>query len=138
MKAINSKLFFKIIFLCWTGIWLLFLIRGLAKGEISDYKHLLAKTLEEKRAYVTGEEFYEFIQFCRNIIPEDSDYTLVADYDKSIHYFTFAYYMYPSLRNLSNPEYIACYKVKFKKRNYDVIASLSKDKYILKKIERYR
>jgi hypothetical protein len=51
-------------------------------------------------------------------------------------YFRFAYYIYPSMRNLHNPKYIVCYKVKFEKTGYRLIASLSNDKYILKRSRR--
>ena len=129
----KPKIIFRIIFLAWVFIWLLFLVRGLVKGEARDYKNLFGKTLEEKRAYVAGEEFYDFILFCGKIIPEDSDYKVEADYDDSMDYFRFAYYMYPLLRNLDNPEYTPCYKVKFSKKGYGKIASLSKVKYILKR-----
>lgn len=129
----KSKIIFRIIFLAWVFIWLLFLVRGLVKGEAREYRNLFGKTLEEKRAYITGDGFYNFILFCKEVIPEDSDYRVAADYDDSMDYFRFAYYVYPSLRNLDNPEYIACYKVKFSKKGYRKIASLSKDKYILKR-----
>ena len=132
----KTKLVFKVVFSIWTAIWLLFLVRGLVKGEAKDYRNLLGKSLEEKQAYVTGEEFYAFIVFCKDIIPEDSDYTVEADYDQSMDYFRFAYYIYPALRDLDDPEYIACYKVKFAKQGYRRIASPGKDKYILKKVRR--
>ena len=125
------KLISKIIFLAWVSIWLIFLARGLAKGEARDYKNLFGKTLEEKRAYVTGEEFYQFIQFSKKVIPEDSNYKLEANYDETMDYFRFAYYMYPSLRNLDSPEYIVCYKTKFSKKGYRKVASMASDKYIL-------
>jgi hypothetical protein len=124
---------FKIVFIAWTAVWLLFLVRGLVKGEARDYKNLLGKNLEEKRAYVTGEEFYEFIRFCREIIPEDADYTVEANYDQSMDYFRFAYYILPSLRDLEDPEYIVCYKNNYKKSGYKQITALSADKYILKR-----
>ena len=133
MKRIKAKTICQIVFIAWTAIWLLFLIRGLVKGEANDYRNLLGKSLEEKRAYVSGEEFYEFILFCGKIIPENSDYKVQANYDESMDYFRFAYYIYPSMRNLDNPEYIACYKVKFSEKGYRRAASLSEDKYILKR-----
>lgn len=129
----KSKQIFRIVFIAWVVIWLLFLVRGLVKGEARDYKNLFGKSLEEKRAYVAGEEFYEFILFCKKVIPEDSDYTVKADYDATLDYFRFAYYIYPVLRNLDDPEYIACYKVKFTKEGYESVASLSDNKYILKR-----
>ena len=134
--ALKSKLTFKIVFIAWVAMWLLFLVRGLVKGEAGDYKNLFGKNLEQKRAYVTGEEFYAFIIFCKNVIPDDSDYTVEADYDQTLDYYNFAYYIYPSLRNLNDPEYIACYKTKSTKDGYEVIASLSDDKYILRKLKR--
>lgn len=133
MKVVKPRLIFRIVFLSWVAIWLLFLVRGLLKGESRDYKNLFGKSLEKKRAYVTGKEFYEFILFCKKIIPENSDYTVEANYDTTMDYFRFAYYIYPSLRNLDNPRYIACYKVKFAKEGYERIVSLSDDKYILKR-----
>lgn len=131
----KTKIIFRIVFFAWVAVWLVFFARGLVKGEARDYKNLLDKTLEEKRAYVTGEEFYKFILFCKKVIPENSDYTIEAVYDATMDYFRFAYYMYPSLRDLYSPEYIACYKVKFSKKGYELIASLSEDKYLLKKVK---
>lgn len=131
----KQKAIFKIVFIAWTVMWLIFLVRGLVKGELTDYKYLYGKNLEEKRAYVTGEEFYGFIIFCKGITPEDSNYTVEANYDATMDYFRFAYYIFPSLRNLYDPQYIACYKVKFYKDGYKKIASLGEDKYILRKIK---
>jgi len=138
MEKIKSKVIFKIVFISWVIIWLIFLIRGFAKGELKDYKFLWGKTLEEKRAYVTGEEFYKFILFCKRIIPEDSDYTVFANYDATMDYYRFAYYIYPSLRNLYNPEYVACYKVNVSRPGYEYVASLGEDKYVLRKIKRQK
>ena len=132
----KTKIIFRIVFIAWVAIWLLFFVRGLVRGEARDYKNLLGRSLEEKRAYVTGQEFYEFILFCRKVIPEDSDYKMKANYDESMDYFRFAYYIYPSLRNLENPEYIACYKIKATQAGYKRVASLDDDKYVLKRVKR--
>jgi len=132
----KTKKIFRIVIIAWVAVWLLFLIRGLVKGEARDYRNLFGKSLEEKRAYVSGEGFYKFILFCKDIIPEDSDYTVEANYDASMDYFRFAYYIYPALRDLEDPEYIACYKVDFKKEGYGLIASMSGDKYVLRKSKR--
>ena len=130
----KSKTIFRIVFIAWVFIWLLFLVRGFVKGEAKEYKDLFGKTLEEKRAYVAREDFYEFILFCKAAIPEDSDYKIVASYDGWLDYFMFSYHMLPTLQNLDNPEYIACYKKgKFSKKGYQPIAVLSKYKYIVKR-----
>jgi len=129
----NTKLLFRIVFITWVFMWLLFLVRGMVKVEIKDYKNLLGKTLEEKRAYVTGKEFYEFILFCEKVIPGNATFSVEAKYDDSMDYFRFPYYLYPAMRDIDNPGYIACYKVKFSKDKYSVAASLTDDKYILKR-----
>lgn len=133
MKTMKTKHIFRIVFITWTAMWLLFLVRGLIRGEARDYRNLFGRTLEEKRAYVTGKEFYEFIQFCRKVIPENSDYTVEAKYDATMDYFRFAYYLYPAQRNLDDPGYIACYKVRYIEQGYELAASLGSDKYILRK-----
>ncbi len=132
----KTKLLFRIVFITWVAVWLFFLARGLIKGEARDYKNLFGRSLEEKRAYVSGEEFYRFIMFCKKVIPGDSDYTVEAHYDASMDYYRFAYYVYPALRNLEDPEYIACYKVDFSKKGYGLAASMDRDKYVLKKSKR--
>lgn len=132
----RSEKIFKIIFIAWVAMWLLFLVRGLVKGEARDYANLFGKSLDEKRAYVTGEEFYRFISFCKKIIPEDSDYTVEADYDATMDYFRFSYYIYPALRDLEDPEYIACYKVDFESDGYSLAAFMDESKYVLKRNKR--
>ena len=130
----KSKTISRIVFTTWVFMWLIFLVRGLVKGEAREYKDLFGKTLEEKRAYVAGEDFYEFILFCKATIPEDSDYKVVASYDDSLDSFFVSYHMLPILQNLDNPEYIPCYKKrKFSEKGYQPIAVLSKDKYIIKR-----
>lgn len=130
---IKPAILFRIVFMVWVFMWLLFLVRGLIKVEIRDYRNLLGKTLEEKRAYVTGNEFYDFILFCEKEIPRNSTYSVEAKYDQSLDYFSFAYYIYPAMRDIDNPEHIVCYKTGFLKRGYSKAASLANDKYILKR-----
>ena len=130
----KSKTIFRIVFIAWGFIWLLFLVRGLVKGEAQEYKDLFGKTLEEKRMYVAREDLYDFILFLKATIPEDSDYKVLASYDDWLDSFFVSYHMLPTLQNLDNPEYIACYKKrKFSEKGYQPIAVLSKYKYIVKR-----
>lgn len=114
-------------------MWLLFFVRGIVKAEWKDYKNLFGKTLEEKEAYVSGREFFDFIGFCEKEIPENFTYSVEANYDQTMDYFRFAYYIYPVKRNMDNPDYIVCYKTRFAKAGYAKAAALSDDKYILKR-----
>ena len=134
-RLIGTKFFLNSILAVWVALWLAFFIRGLVKTEFKEYSDLWGKTLEEKRAIVTGREFYEFIKFCETAMPPDADFKLVAQYDRDMDYFRFPYYVYPMMRNLYCSEYIVCYKTRFEKRGYERIASLSGHKYILRRIK---
>ncbi|MBU4376398.1 MAG: hypothetical protein KKD29_02840 [Candidatus Omnitrophica bacterium] len=129
----RQKYVFRIIFITWVFMWLLFFVRGIMKVEGRDYKNLFGKTLEEKEAYVTGCEFFDFVNFCKKEILKDSTYSVRANYDQTMDYFRFAYYIYPVKRDLGNPDYIVCYKTKFAKTGYTKVAALAADKYILKR-----
>jgi len=131
----KTVILFRIVFIAWVFMWLLFFVRGLVKTEIRDYKNLLGKTLEEKRAYVTGKELYEFIVFSEKVIPKNATFTVEAKYDNSLDYFWFPYYLYPATRGIYRPDYIICYKVNFSKDGYSVAKSFTYDKYILKRSE---
>src|SRR3989339_275712 len=127
---VSQRIIFRAVFIAWVFFWLLFLIRGLVKVEWKDYKNLFGKTLEEKEAYVSGKEFYDFTAFCKKEIPEGLTYTVEANYDQTMDYFRFAYYIYPVKRDRDNPDYIVCYKIKFAKAGYAKAAALADDKYI--------
>ena len=128
-----QSIIFTIIFITWVFMWLLFFVRGLVKAELKDYKNLFGKTLEEKEAYVSGKEFFDFINFCKKEIPKCATYSVEANYDQTMDYFRFAYYIYPVKRDRDDPDYIVCYKMKFAKATYIRAAALADDKYILKR-----
>jgi len=128
----KKKTFMRAVFAAWVFLWALFLIRGLVKGELAEYKALWGLNLREKRAYVTGTEFYEFLNFCKKNIPAGSDFMVRAEYDTSLGYFWAPYHLYPLTRNIRNPEYIICYKSEYEKEGYELAVRLGRDKYILK------
>src|SRR3989338_7915064 len=105
---VPQRIIFRMIFIAWVAMWLLFLVRGFVKVEWKEYKNLFGKTLEEKEAYVSGKEFFDFINFCKKEIPKCATYSVEANYDQSMDYFRFAYYIYPVKRDRDAPDYIVC------------------------------
>ncbi len=133
--AAQLRTAFRIALIAWAFVWVMFFIRGFVKGEAADYAALLNADAEGKRAYVSGEEFYAFIEFSKNVIPAGAQYTVVAEYDRSMDYFRYAYYMYPAVRDTGDPVFIACYKKQCDLPGYRRVAELAHDKYILKRTD---
>ena len=61
----KTKTIFRIVFIVWAGIWLLFLIRGLVKGEARDYKNLFGKTGWKSRIHQDQRIIFNEIQMGR-------------------------------------------------------------------------
>ena len=121
------------ILIAWSVVWLFFFVRELVKDEAKLYASLIGRPPEERRAVVVGREFYEFILFCREHIPPGSSFDVEASYDASLDYFWFPYHMYPVLKDMDGPDYIACYKRDFQRPGYEAAASMGSGKYILKR-----
>lgn len=127
----------KIVFAVWIALWALFLIRPyIKKGLIEEYGELFSRSLEGKRAYVTGEGLYKFIQLCKDALPEGSSYE-IAGLEKRPHDERRAiYYLYPHV-NKPDPDYIFVYdKAGFSRGGYFLFMQFDNKRYILKKIGR--
>jgi len=123
----------RLVFAIWVFLWILFLVRGLYKGEFKEYKALLERDAEARRAYVVGEELYSFLEFALVNIPKRAAYELEGAL-KPIDRERLIYYLYP--RGVSdNPEYILCYKVgkDSSRKNFKRFTALKKDQFILKR-----
>jgi hypothetical protein len=121
-----------LIFFVWVVLWALFGARELfIKGTIADYKALVAASLEEKRAYVTGKELYEFIDFCNRALPAGAAYSLVGMKEDSIDKRRAAYYLYPHIES-KDSVYLLVFNAPAKVANgYRMFAKLDDTRYIL-------
>ena len=59
----------KLVFIAWVILWLSFLIRGFAKGELKKFRTLAFSSVAEKKAYLLGEELDGFLETCEKRIP---------------------------------------------------------------------
>ena len=130
----NKKAIVRVVFAIWIFIWLLFLIRPyFKKGLLKEYSTLLGSSLEEKRAFVTGKELYEFIKFCKDSIVPPSSYKIIGLEEEPLSYRRAAYYLYPDIDS-PEPEFLLIYKkAGFAEKGYSIFKNLDSEKYILKK-----
>jgi len=75
------------------------------KRNINEYKVLLARTLEGKRAYVTGDRLYDFLVYCKAKMPEKCTYKITGIEEGDLESRRAVYYLYPSLRS-ADPDFI--------------------------------
>jgi hypothetical protein len=125
---------FVLVFLIWVVLWISFLTRDIfVKGGLRDYKVLAHRSLEGKRAYVTGDSLYEFLVFCNDKLPERAAYRWVKT-DKADHARRRAtYYLYPHLES-EEADFILVFNEPFSIRpGYEIFYKLDDTRYILKK-----
>ena len=94
----------KIVFIIWVTIWLLFLVRGFAKGEFEKFKTLCFADRVAKLDYILGRELNVFLETCLKEMPTDTTFAFKSDLEEHDR-FRLIYYLYPRLES-ENPEYV--------------------------------
>lgn len=132
----GKKAIVRVILAAWIVIWAVFLIRPYFKKDLlKGYAGLLKLSTEEKRAHITGEELYSFINFCKDSIKTPSTYEIIGVEKYSIEHRRLSYYLYPNIEG-KEPEYIFVYKTKgFTRNGYKVFDRLDTQTYILRKAD---
>jgi len=128
------KVFVTLAFVIWTMVWISLDIREVvAKGNLRDYKVLAHRSLEGKRAYVTGDSLYEFLVFCNDKLPEGATYRWTKT-DKPDHARRRAtYYLYPHME-AEEADFLLVFNEPFSVRSdYEIFSKLDDTRYILKK-----
>ncbi len=128
------KVFITLAFAIWIIIWVSLNVREIIfKGNLRDYKVLAHRSLEGKRAYVTGDKLYEFLVFCKDKLPEGAAYRW-TETDKPDHARRRAtYYLYPHLES-EDAEFVLVFDEPFSVRSgYNTYSKLDDTRYILKK-----
>ncbi|MFA5085158.1 MAG: hypothetical protein WC482_02200 [Candidatus Omnitrophota bacterium] len=124
----------KLILAIWVILWISFLMREVfAKGGLRVYSALLNRSLDDKRSYVTGDNFYEFLVFCNDKLPEGAVYgwTKIDKADHARRRST--YYLYPHLEE-EGADFLLVFNEPFSAGpGYELFAKLDDARYILKK-----
>lgn len=123
-----------ILLIVWVVLWIVFTARELFyKGMYRDYAILLTRTLEGKRSYVTGDDLYGFIQFCRRHTPERSTFTFDGLEGASLDMRRTTYYLYPRLES-DRPDFVFVYRLPERPRDgYAIVARYEDKGYIQKR-----
>ncbi len=124
----------KVVFAVWIAIWALFLVRPYIKKDLlKEYGELSSRPLEGKRAYVTGEDLYKFIQSCKEALPGASSYEIAGLEERPHDERRAIYYLYPHVIK-PDPDYILVYdKAGFSRAGYYVFMQFDNKRYMLKK-----
>lgn len=127
---------FRLVFILWVIIWVFFTLREIfVKGNLRDYKILLCRSLEGKRAYVTGDRFYEFIRFCNDKLPGRATYRWVKTDKPDLSRRRATYYLYPHLE-AEDAQFLLVYdEHDVPKDSYEAFTTLDDGRYMLKKRE---
>lgn len=133
IKPLRSKYLTIAVLAVWTMIWIGFFARGMAKGKAEEYKALFGKTIDEKRAFVFGRGFYEFMKFCGDALPAGSRYHLEGNMPNDLAQGAMRYFLHPVLPSKDKPDYILCYDTDYAKSGFSVFARLDSRRYILKR-----
>ncbi|MFC1576802.1 hypothetical protein ACFL3N_00495 [Candidatus Omnitrophota bacterium] len=129
-----KKRLFLYLFIAWIILWVFFTARELfIKGAFRQYSDLFFMSPEEKRSYVTGDRFYQFLVFCNERLPPLASYAWEGIEHGSIEQRRGAYYLYPHVEQ-ADPEFLLVFDEKpsaMTLRAYRVFARLDGDRYVL-------
>ncbi len=123
----------KIAFAAWVIIWAFFVARELLiKDNLRDYVTLAGRSLEGKRAYVTGDRLYGFFNFCKANVPAGAKVSITGLEDGSIEKRRAVYYLYPLIES-PEPDYILAYGTAAARRDGYLESAIGEYGRILKK-----
>jgi hypothetical protein len=125
----------RIILSLWIPVWIFYWIWPVVKKpeRLRTTVALLREDADGRRAIAFGENFYRFLQFCKQKLPAHSAFRLVGVDDASIDRVRAIYYLYPCVAS-SSPEYILVYEnATYREENADLHALLTPTQFILKK-----
>jgi len=137
LKPPSKQTIVALVLIAWVVLWLMFLVREVfIKGRVHDYVALAGRSFEGKHAYVTGEDLYEFVDYCRAATPADATFEFEGLEPGALEKRRVVYYLYPRLEE-PEAEYIFVYRVpEYSRVGYDLHGALDKDRYILRRAKR--
>ncbi|MDD5496547.1 MAG: hypothetical protein PHP46_05555 [Candidatus Omnitrophica bacterium] len=109
---IGPDIFRKLLGVClmiWLVLWAVFFFAENKKGDYREFFALANKDLEGKRIYLMGQDFYEFVNFCRSTVPPGSTYEFAGMRLYAIEEVRAIYYLWPLRAVTSDNEYYFVY-----------------------------
>lgn len=123
----------------WFGIWLLFQVRSAISPEnpFRKIRTLCWMGFGERRSFIYGKEFSDFMSFCREKIPANGTFLFLGPDDQAVSRPRAYLELLPCLPN-DHPEFLIVYKsqANIPPSQGDPFASFSPDSFILKQKDR--
>lgn len=136
LKAPSKQTIIALVLIAWVVLWLMFLVREVfIKGKMDDYAALAGRSFEGKHAYVTGEDLYEFVDYCRAATPADSTFEFEGLEAGALEKRRVVYYLYPRLEE-PEADLIFVYRVPgYTRAGYELHGALDENRYILRRVK---
>ena len=133
MHIFKTRLF-QICLLIWLILWVIFFFRENKDGEYKDFFVLAGKNLEGKRAYLMGEGFYGFVNFCSQNTSPEARYKFAGLGPMKIEEIRAIYHLWPRKAVEENYEYIFVYDAKgFSEEGFFMFKDFNGSSYVLKR-----
>ncbi|MBU0571246.1 MAG: hypothetical protein KJ995_04945 [Candidatus Omnitrophica bacterium] len=94
-----------VVLIVWTAIWLFFLVREDKDGQYRVLGDLYRSNDETKVKVVYGNDFYDFLEFCRDNIPAGATYEIYGFEKYSIDEVRARYLLFPARVDTKNPDF---------------------------------
>ena len=118
----------------WMALWIVFFLRENKDGEYREYVHLIGKDLEQKRAFLLGQEFYDFLKNASGKVPRSARYKFAGLPTFSILEIRGIYYLAPLKAVEEGYEYIFVYGEKgYNENGFVKHFEFNDNAYILKR-----
>ncbi|MFH1837595.1 MAG: hypothetical protein ABH862_05745 [Candidatus Omnitrophota bacterium] len=105
----KKTVIFKIILVVWVVLWLFFLVREDKDDQYASLKRLYMSDHLGKTKIIMGDDLYDFLNFCKNEIPENSTYKIAGFEKFSIFEVRSRYFLWPLRAVEENANYIILY-----------------------------
>ena len=106
----TGRKFIYFIFFIWLVLWITFVIHENKPGQYSDLGYLYShRDYNQRVKYVFGNELYDFLAFCKRVLPEKATYGIGGVSKFDFDEVKTRYLLWPLKVVLENPDFIIFY-----------------------------
>jgi hypothetical protein len=137
LKRDHTRDLLRLCLAIWLCLWPVFFFVPNKKGEYKDFLALVGKDLEGKRAYLLGQDYYDYIRFCRDKVPPEATYRFSGMPLYAVQEVRAIYYLWPLKAVEKDNEYYFVYgdfELPDTSVGWEKVAQYSDKAYILKRV----
>jgi hypothetical protein len=131
---VSGKKSFTVLALAWVLFWIIFLVRENKPGQYADLAYLYRhNNYEDKVRRIAGKDFYDFLMFCKDAMPEEAVYD-ISFRAQDIKEAQAIYYLWPCKRVPKYADFKIFYDCEFKEiKGYRLFRKYNDTGFILAK-----